>query len=87
MFNLLVVQLAISFVLEAATSLRGAAGCLSLVLQLEHGQQHAGPSHTTVQNLVLRLGLYELTRTKERADDWIWITDHTIKGGVTKCLA
>ena len=86
MFNLLVVQLAISFVLEAATSLRGAAGCLSLVLQLEHGQQHAGPSHTTVQNLVLRLGLYELTRTKERADDWIWITDHTIKGGVTKCL-
>ena len=78
MFNLLVVQLAISFVLDAATSLRGGAGCLRLVLQLEHGQQHAGPSHTTVQNLVLRLGLYELIRTKERADDWIWITDHTI---------
>ena len=79
-------QLAIGFVLDAAASLRSAAGCLNLVLQLEHGQQHAGPSHTTVQNLVLRLGLYELTRTKERADDWIWITDHTIKGGVTKCL-
>ena len=79
-------RLAIGFVLDAAASLRSAAGCLNLVLQLEHGQQHAGPSHTTVQNLVLRLGLYELTRTKKRADDWIWITDHTIKGGVTKCL-
>ena len=79
-------RLAIGFVLDAATSLRSAAGCLNLVLHLEHGQQHAGPSHTTVQNLLLRLGLYELTRTKERADDWIWITDHTIKGGVTKCL-
>ena len=80
------VRLAIGFVLDAATSLRSAAGCLNLVLQLEHGQQHAGPSHTTVQNLLLRLGLYELIRTKERADDWIWVTDHTIKGGVTKCL-
>ena len=74
------------FVLEAAASLRSAAGCLNLVLQLEHGLLYAGPSHTTVQNLWQRLGLYELTRIKERADDWIWMTDHTIKGGVTKCL-
>ena len=83
---MLVVRLAIGFVLEAAASLRSAAGCLNLVLQLEHGLLFAGPSHTTVQNLLQRLGLYELTRIKERADDWIWITDHTIKGGVTKCL-
>ena len=74
------------FVLDAAASLRSAAGCLNLVLHLEHGRRYAGPSHTTVQNLLQRLGLYELTRIKERADDWIGITDHTIKGGVTKCL-
>lgn len=79
-------RLAIGFILEAAASLRSAAGCLNLVLQLEHGLLYAGPSHTTVQNLWQRLGLYELTRIKERADDWIWMTDHTIKGGVTKCL-
>ena len=79
-------RLAIGFVLEAAASLRSAAGCLNLVLRLEHGQLFAGPSHTTVQNLLQRLGLYELTRIKERGDDWIWMIDHTINGGVTKCL-
>ena len=35
---------------------------------------------------VLRLGLYELTRPKEKADDWAWIVDHTIQISSVKCL-
>lgn len=35
---------------------------------------------------LLQLGLYELTRPKEQADDWIWFIDHTIQTGRGKCL-
>ncbi len=34
----------------------------------------------------LRLGLYQLQRPKEQADDWIWIIDHTGVLGPWKCL-
>jgi len=44
------------------------------------------PTHTTIQNWILRLGLYELTRPRQRANDWIWIVDHTIQIGDIKCL-
>jgi hypothetical protein len=32
------------------------------------------------------LGLYELQRPKEAADDWVWIIDHTVQTGNGKCL-
>jgi hypothetical protein len=35
---------------------------------------------------VLRLGLYELTRPKQQADDWVWMLDHTIQTGNGKCF-
>lgn len=35
---------------------------------------------------LLRLGLYELVREKERGDDWVWIMDHTLQLGPMKCL-
>lgn len=34
----------------------------------------------------MRVGFYELTRSKELADDWVWIIDHTIQVGTKKCL-
>jgi hypothetical protein len=34
----------------------------------------------------MRLGYYELTRPKEKADDWIWIVDHSIQLSQEKCL-
>ena len=34
----------------------------------------------------MRLGLYELRRPKEAADDWVWIMDHTVQLGPWKCL-
>ena len=35
---------------------------------------------------LLRLGYYKLTRSKEIADDWVWIVDLTIQAGDMKCL-
>ena len=34
----------------------------------------------------MRLGLYELSRPKEVAEDWVWIMDHTVQLGPWKCL-
>jgi hypothetical protein len=78
--------MAILFVLRAATSLRGSEACINLVFETQHGKLLQAPTHTTIQNWILRLGLYELERSKERASDWIWIVDHTIQIGDIKCL-
>ena len=44
------------------------------------------PSWYSGRLWLLRLGYYKLERTKEKADDWIWIIDHTIQWGKEKCL-
>jgi hypothetical protein len=43
-------------------------------------------SYYSVRLWLLRLGLYQLTRPKQQADDWIWIADHTLQMGEYKCL-
>jgi hypothetical protein len=47
--------------------------------------EHA-PAANTGQWWLLRLGLYELTRPKQVAEDWVWLLDHTIQLGQVKCL-
>ena len=34
----------------------------------------------------MRIGLYELRRPLEKANDWIWIVDHTSQVGTVRCL-
>ena len=36
---------------------------------------------------MMKLGYYRLMQSKEKAQDWIWIIDHTIQMGKEKCLA
>jgi hypothetical protein len=48
--------------------------------------QEAPPTYTTVLNWVYRCGLAVLNRAPERRDDWIYIADHTIALGPSKCL-
>lgn len=43
-------------------------------------------SYYSVRLWLLRLGLYQLTRPKVQADDWMWIMDHTMQLGERKCL-
>jgi hypothetical protein len=68
---------------------RAGQRCLSAVLQLV-AQWLPGSSDIPCPNTgrmwVLRLGLYELTRPQVKADDWVWILDHTIQLGGMKAL-
>jgi hypothetical protein len=44
------------------------------------------PSNNTIQSWLLRMGLYQLSRAKEIADDWVIILDHTCQLGNQKSL-
>lgn len=79
------IRLFLQLVLRAATGLRGAAKTLK-VMSLLFPSDEAAPSPNGGQMWLLRLGLHELTRPKEPADDWIWIIDHTIQVGPAKCF-
>jgi hypothetical protein len=43
-------------------------------------------SYYSVRLWLLRLGLYQLSRPKVHAHDWLWIMDHTMQLGERKCL-
>jgi len=72
-------------VLKAATSQRAAAGVLERVARYIPGLGRV-PCANTGRLWLMRLGLFELLRKKERARDWAWIMDHTVQLGPHKCL-
>jgi len=72
-------------VLSAAASLRCASHSLEVVISfLQLG--FPSPSWFCGRLWILRLGYYKLTRAKEKAEDWVWIVDHTVQVGSEKCL-
>ena len=44
------------------------------------------PSYSSLRSWILRLGHHKLTRPKDKADDWVWIIDHSVQIGTQKCL-
>ena len=75
----------VRMVLEGSVAMRAAArvtGILSEIWNLPCGR----PSWSTVRLWLMRLGHYKLTRPKERADDWVWLIDHSVQIGPQKCL-
>ncbi len=72
-------------VLEAATSQRAAAAVLRIVARYLPGLKRL-PCANSGRLWLMRLGLYELLREKEPADDWVWMMDHTVQLGPWKCL-
>jgi hypothetical protein len=79
------IGLFLQLVLNAACSLRSASAVLSL-LRASGGKFARRPVASTGQMWLLQVGLYELQRPKEAADDWVWIIDHTIQLGTVRCL-
>jgi hypothetical protein len=75
--------LGIKFLISGLNSLRGIAKTFK-ILSIYQAEQ--SPNFNTIRQWVLRLGLYELNRTKEYRTDWIFIVDMTIEIGKTKCL-
>ena len=80
-----VVRLLVEAVLGCAASQRTAAAVLGLLANWLPGVGDT-PCANTGRLWLLRLGLYELNRAPEPADDWAWIMDHTLQLGSFKCL-
>lgn len=72
-------------VLFAATSMRSAAAVLELFAPYLPYVERT-PVANSGRLWLLRIGLFELNREKEQADDWVWMMDHTIQLGPWKCL-
>lgn len=83
------IALAIQLVTRVKLSLRSTPKALDAVLSFLRGRMvptilMAG---TTVRCWLMRLGLYALRRPLEPADDWAYLTDHTVQIGTVKCFA
>lgn len=79
------IWLFLQLVLTSGTSLRCAGrvpGVVSEVCGIPLGEPH----WTTGRLWLLRVAQYKLMRPKEIADDWVWLLDHSVQAGTTKCL-
>jgi hypothetical protein len=79
------IGLYLRLILRAGTGFRGAAATLKLLAGL-FPTGEAAPSANGGQMWLLRWGLFELSRPKEFADDWVWMADHTLQTGRGKCF-
>ena len=79
------IQATLQMVLNGAISFRACSAIVGL-LQSFLPQFDSVPAPNTVQWWLLRLGLHELRRPKEKAADWIIFIDHTIQLGGRKCV-
>jgi hypothetical protein len=80
-----VISLFLSLVLEAGVSLRAAPRVLGTISRAL-GVSLPVPCWTTGRLWLLRLGHAMLTAPLEKADDWIWLIDHSVQVGREKCL-
>lgn len=77
------ISLWVQLVVRAGVSLRGVAAVLELVGEYV-GQPFPIPHATTGRGWLLRLGLAELVKPLEQADDWVWFADHSVQIGTQK---
>jgi len=84
-FPLGVVAGSLALVLRTATHLKRVAEVLAMNWSWWADGGSVG-TYYSVRLWLLRLGLYQLNRPKERANDWMWIIDHTMMVGDRKCL-
>ena len=82
-YSLSAIRFAILMVIFGFNSLRGSAMNFKIFASaLRKGL----PRWTTIQNWILRFGLYKLLKPLPKRKDWVWIIDHTINFGVKKCF-
>lgn len=84
-FSLGVIGGSLALALRTGTRLRRVADVLAMHWNW-CGLDVRSASYYSVRLWLLRLGLYQLSRPKVRADDWMWIMDHTMQLGERKCL-
>jgi hypothetical protein len=84
-FPLGVVAGSLALVLRTGTRLKRVAAVLTMNWNWWADGGVAG-TYYSVRLWLLRLGLHQLNRPQEQADDWMWIVDHTMQLGERKCL-
>jgi hypothetical protein len=75
----------ISTVLLAGTGLRTASRMMGILVFFINLPSSI-PSWYTGRIWLMRLGYYKLNRRKEKAEDWVWIIDHSMQLSSEKCL-
>jgi hypothetical protein len=84
-YSLAAIGMTLQMVLNSALSFRACSLVVNL-LQDYLPQFRGVPAPNTVESWLLRLGLHELQRPKEKANDWVLMIDHTLQLGARKCL-
>ena len=82
-YSLSTIFVAVQQVITAGHSYRSTANSLELFSSFSN---LGSPHFTTIKSWVERLGLYELTRPKQKRDDWIFIADFTVELGQEKAF-
>ena len=85
-FSAGMVSLYTDLVLSGPVSQRAAASVLRLLASCLKWGNTRLPCANSGRLWMLRIGLYALTCKKEKADDWLWMMDHTVQIGPWKCL-
>jgi hypothetical protein len=80
-----VIQLVLKGMLVARAGQRCLAAVLGLVAPWLPGVEET-PCANSGRMWLLRVGLFELSRPKPKAGDWVWIMDHTVQLGTLKVL-
>ncbi len=82
------VALAVRLVTAVKLSIRSVPRVLAAVFGFLTGRiWETAMSWTTLRCWLMRLGLYALLRPLPRADDWAFLSDHTVQIGTVKCFA
>jgi hypothetical protein len=77
--------LSLRLVLEAGSSLRGAAAALAVFARHQPAVVPV-PAFSTIRSWLLRVGQAALTRPLDKAVPWLWLVDHTHQVGRQKLL-
>lgn len=84
-YSLSAMALTLKMILDGAVGFRACSAVVNLIKTFLP-QFRGAPVPNTAQSWLLRLGLHELQRPKEQADDWVFLVDHTLQLGAWKCL-
>ena len=76
----------LDLVLSGPVSQRAAGAVLRLLAAWMNWEQPRLPCANSGRLWMVRVGLFALTCEKPRADDWLWMMDHTVQLGPWKCL-
>ena len=82
-YSLQTISTGIKLIVSALTSLRGAQKCFD-IFSCYNSQKI--PCFSSIQNWLLKFGLYELRKNKPYRHDWIYIIDNSISLGRKKCF-